>query len=139
MKLGSLLPIIFLIGGIGAKTNFKVNGTFTCDYDAWCFFVTLWEEDTSESWNDVIDRMGTKCVFGRHSYNYQLDGTEYEDGPFGDEFYEIFLTVRHNCTSYGKRELRRETTFESVKTPVVYITWNKQLTGDIGDLVDEFV
>ncbi|CAP29761.2 Protein CBG10212 [Caenorhabditis briggsae] len=82
MKLVSLLPVLLLIGGIAAKTNFKVNGTFYCDYNAWCFFVTLWEEDTSEYWNDVIDTMGTKCVFGRHSYFYELDGTEYEDGPF---------------------------------------------------------
>ncbi|UMM44356.1 hypothetical protein L5515_019515 [Caenorhabditis briggsae] len=73
MKLVSLLPILFLIGGIAAKTNFKANGTFTCDYNAWCFFVTLWEEDITESWNDVIDRMGTKCVFGRHSWDYKLD------------------------------------------------------------------
>ncbi|UMM44362.1 hypothetical protein L5515_019521 [Caenorhabditis briggsae] len=138
MKLVSLLPVLLLIGGIAAKTNFKVNGTFYCDYNAWCFFVTLWEEDTSEYWNDVIDTMGTKCVFGRHSYFYELDGTEYEDGPF-DDYYEIFLTVRHNCTSYGKRELRRETTFESVKTAVSYTTWNVKLTGDRGELKDEFV
>ncbi|PIC21065.1 hypothetical protein B9Z55_026040 [Caenorhabditis nigoni] len=139
MKLISFLPILLLIGGIASKTNFKANGTFHCDYNAWCFFVTLWEEDITESWNDVIDRMGTKCVFGRHSWDYKLDGNEYEDAPFLDKFYEVFLSVRHNCTSFGIREVRSDTTYESVDTAVSYITWDKDLTGDTGTPYKEFV
>ncbi|PIC21611.1 hypothetical protein B9Z55_026381 [Caenorhabditis nigoni] len=95
---------------------FNAKGSLFCEYDVtWCFFVSMWEEDLSILINtdDLIGKEGIKCITDKYSFDYLIEGLQYSDGPF-DNFYEIYITVTHNCTQGDLKQVTQETSLESI-------------------------
>ncbi|CAO4387601.1 unnamed protein product [Caenorhabditis nigoni] len=98
----------------------------------------MWEEDMSILINtdDLIGKEGIKCITNKYSFDYLIEGLQYSDGPF-DNFYEIYITVTHNCTQGDLKQVTQETSSESIFSRNVQLRWDVDLT-DEGVVVDEF-
>ncbi|KAF1746417.1 hypothetical protein GCK72_022871 [Caenorhabditis remanei] len=123
---------------MASPTLFRTNGTLSCPlFKTWCYVVTMYEEDTFHFLDDRIDTSGVHCV-DANQISYHLIGDQNGDG-FYNHYYEIALSVTHNCTTkrHNIRTIRNKVYYAKITSEEVFHNWNVQLI-DEGERVPDF-
>uniref|UniRef100_A0A8R1HR40 Uncharacterized protein n=1 Tax=Caenorhabditis japonica TaxID=281687 RepID=A0A8R1HR40_CAEJA len=124
-----LLPLLLLVSSVcwTNATKFEANGAMQCHKSGhpWCFWLTFYELDQSFK-DDKLDAIGAKCTREK-AWHYHLEGEEDGDGLYNN-FYEVALHVRHNCTKYGEyRDFWKYEDLYPISTEKISVEWSPVL------------
>ncbi|KAF1759622.1 hypothetical protein GCK72_016089 [Caenorhabditis remanei] len=120
-----LLLVLFLVTPTDAwrekkdniTTHFVVTGKLHCDWPKenedqakYVKWVELWESDSAlgERWNDDHLTQNLTMYYDRYPIEFRIEAVDHGDGFIGNDCYELYLRIQHNCAPQVNIEIKDE-------------------------------